>query len=169
MKITNTETNRNLLIAFAAESQAQSRYNCFAKRAIQEGYCQIADAFKHAADQKGIHLRCLFDLLCDSHIQIIAAYRPCRSGATIDNLVAAAVEENYFNSQMYPEFADIAELEGLPGIADLFRSLAVAEYRHEEIFLELLEQITDSFYSFSVPTAFRSTAFLTALRATRVT
>jgi len=169
MNIANTETVRNLVIAFGAESHAQTRYNCFAKRASSEGYCQIAAAFKQVADQEAIHLRCLFDLLCDCHVQILPAYCPCRSGSTIDNLIAAAVEENYFTTEMYPEFADIAELQGLPGIADLFWSLAMAEYMHEDIFLELVEEITDSFYSSTVPTAFRSTAFLTASRATRVT
>jgi len=144
MKIADTQTKTNLLIAFAAESRAQCRYKSFADRAIQEGYRRIAEAFKHAADREAMHAMCILDFLGDTEPPVFPEYRPQVAEPTMKNLIAAAREKNHLSTRIYPQFALLAELQGLLGIADLFRNLAVAEYWHEETFLELLAEMNET-------------------------
>lgn len=139
--IKGTKTEKHLLIAFAGESQARNRYTYFASQAKKEGYEQIAAIFLETADNEKEHAKRLFKLLEGGEVEIIASFPAGVLGSTKENLKAAAIGENYEHTKMYPEFARIAEEEGFPDIAAIFRAIAVAEKQHERRFLALLENI----------------------------
>jgi len=139
--IKGTKTEKNLLTAFAGESQARNRYTYFASQAKKEGYEQIAAVFLETADNEKEHAKRLFKLLEGGEVEIIASFPAGVIGNTKENLKAAATGENYEYTKMYPEFARIAEEEGFPNIAAIFRAIAVAEKQHEKRFLALLENI----------------------------
>jgi len=139
--IKGTKTEKHLLTAFAGESQARNRYTYFASQAKKEGYEQIAAVFLETADNEKEHAKRLFKLLEGGEVEIIASFPAGVIGNTKENLKAAATGENYEYTKMYPEFARIAEEEGFPNIAAIFRAIAVAEKQHEKRFLALLENI----------------------------
>jgi len=139
--IKGTKTEKNLLIAFAGESQARNRYTYFASQAKKEGYEQIAAVFLETADNEKEHAKRLFKLLEGGEVEITASFPAGVLGNTKENLKAAANGENYEHTKLYPEFAHIAEEEGFPNIAAIFRAIAVAEKQHEKRFLALLENI----------------------------
>ena len=139
--IKGTKTEKHLLIAFAGESQARNRYTYFASQAKKEGYEQIAAIFLETADNEKEHAKRLFKLLEGGEVEIIASFPAGVLGNTKENLKAAAIGENYEHTKLYPEFARIAEEEGFPDIAAIFRAIAVAEKQHERRFLALLENI----------------------------
>ena len=139
--IKGTKTEKNLLIAFAGESQARNRYTYFASQAKKEGYEQIAAVFLETADNEKEHAKRLFKLLEGGEVEIIASFPAGVLGNTKENLKAAATGENYEHTKLYPEFARIAEEEGFPNIAAIFKAIAVAEKQHEKRFLALLEDI----------------------------
>jgi len=139
--IKGTKTEKHLLIAFAGESQARNRYTYFASQAKREGYEQIAAIFLETADNEKEHAKRLFKLLEGGEVEIIASFPAGVLGNTKENLKAAAIGENYEHTKLYPEFARIAEEEGFPDIAAIFRAIAVAEKQHEKRFLALLENI----------------------------
>ncbi len=136
-----TRTERNLLIAFAGESQARNRYTFFASQARKEGYEQIAAIFLETAENEKEHAETLFKLLEGGHVEITASYPAGRIGSTAENLRAAAEGERYEYTEMYPEFARVAEEEGFKEIAATLRAISVAEKHHEERFLKLLENV----------------------------
>jgi len=139
--IKGTKTEKNLLIAFAGESQARNRYTYFASQAKKEGYEQIAAIFLETADNEKEHAKRLFKLLEGGEVEITASFPAGVLGNTKENLKAAATGENYEHTKLYPEFARIAEEEGFPHIAAIFKAIAVAEKQHEKRFLALLENI----------------------------
>ena len=139
--IRGTETERNLLTAFAGESQARNRYTYFASQAKKEGYEQIAAVFLETADNEKEHAKRLFKFLEGGEVEIRAAFPAGVIGDTKENLRAAARGENYEHTEMYPGFAQKAEEEGFNEIASVFRSIAVAEKQHERRYLALLENI----------------------------
>jgi len=139
--IKGTRTEKNLLTAFAGESQARNRYTYFASQARKEGYEQIAAIFLETADNEKEHAKRLFKFLEGGEVEINATFPAGVIGSTKDNLKAAAQGENYEHTQMYPEFARIAEEEGFQEIAAVFRAIAVAEKQHEKRYLNLLENI----------------------------
>lgn len=139
--VKGTKTERNLLAAFAGESQARNRYTFFASRAKKEGYEQISGVFLETAANEKEHAERLFKFLEGGEFEISAAFPAGVIGATTENLRASAAGENHEHTTMYPEFAKIAEEEGLSDIAAVFRSIAVAEKQHEKRFLALLENI----------------------------
>jgi len=139
--IKGTRTERNLLTAFAGESQARNRYTFFASQARKEGYEQIAAIFLETADNEKEHAETLFKLLEGGEVEITAKFPAGRIGTTAENLRAAAEGENYEHTTMYPEFAKVAEEEGFPEIAKTLRAIAVAERFHERRFKALLENI----------------------------
>lgn len=141
MNIKGTRTEKNLLTAFAGESQARNRYNYFASVAKKEGYEQISAIFAETADHEKEHAKRLFKFLQGGDLEITAAFPAGKIGTTIENLQASAAGENHEHTDMYPEFAKIAEEEGFPQIASVFRAIAVAEDGHEKRFLALLENI----------------------------
>ncbi len=110
-----TQTEKNLLKAFAGESQARNRYTFFAKQAAKEGYEQIAALFLETAENEGQHAKMYFRHLEGGIVEITAAYPAGKIGTTAENLLAAADGENEEWTDLYPAFADMAESEGLQG------------------------------------------------------
>jgi rubrerythrin len=136
-----TQTEKNLLTAFAGESQARNRYTYFATTAKKEGYVQIAMIFDETANQEREHAKRLFKFLEGGAVEITAAYPAGIIGTTAENLEASAEGENFEWTKMYPGFADKADEEGFPEIASAMRSIAVAEKQHEKRYLDLRSNI----------------------------
>ncbi|MEO0070799.1 MAG: rubrerythrin [candidate division WOR-3 bacterium] len=143
MQLKGSRTEKNILTAFAGESQARNRYTYFASKARDEGYIQMALIFEETANQEKEHAKRLFKLLEGGEVEIKASFPAGVIGSTVDNLKAAAAGENYEWTQMYPEFAKIAEEEGFSEIAAIFRAIAVAEKQHEKRYLALKANIED--------------------------
>lgn len=143
MELKGSQTEKNLLAAFAGESQARNRYTYFASQARKEGYVQIAAIFEETADQEKEHAKREFKFLKGGEVEITAAFPAGVIGNTVENLKAAAAGEHYETTEMYPDFAKVAEQEGFEEIAKVFRSIAVAEKRHEDRYVALARNITD--------------------------
>ncbi len=143
MKLRGTDTERNLLTAFAGESQARNRYTYCADRAREEGYEQMAAIFDETAGQEREHAKRLFQFLEGGEAQIRAAFPAGTIGTTLENLKAAAAGEHYETTEMYPGFAQVAEKEGFREIAAVFRKIAVAEKRHEDRYVALANNIAE--------------------------
>ena len=143
MELKGSQTEKNLLAAFAGESQARNRYTYFASQAKKEGYIQIAAIFEETANQEKEHAKREFKFLKGGEVEITAAFPAGVIGSTVENLKAAAAGEHYETTQMYPDFAKVAEEEGFPEIAKVFSNIAVAEKYHKERFLALAKNITD--------------------------
>ena len=109
MELKGSQTEKNLLAAFAGESQARNRYTYFASQARKEGYIQIAAIFEETANQEKEHAKREFKFLQGGEVEITAAFPAGVIGSTLDNLKAAAAGEHYENTQMYPDFAETAE------------------------------------------------------------
>lgn len=138
-----TETEKNILTAFAGESQARNRYNFFASQAKKEGYEQISAIFADTADNEKEHAKRLFKFLEGGEAEVRASFPAGVIGPTVENLRAAAAGEKHEYSEMYPEFAAKADLEGFPEVAETMRSIAMAEVGHEKRFLALAKNIDD--------------------------
>ena len=140
-KLVGTQTEKNLLTAFAGESQARNRYTYFAKQARNDGFVQISDIFTETADHEKEHAKRLFKFLEGGEVEIAGAFPAGVIGSTLDNLKASAAGENYEYTTMYPGFAKTAEEEGLNEIADVFMAVAVAEKQHEKRYNDLAANI----------------------------
>lgn len=136
-----TQTEKNLLTAFAGESQARNRYSYFASQAKKEGYEQISAIFLETADNEKEHAKRLFKFLEGGEVEVCGAFPAGKIGTTAENLKEAAAGENYEYTRMYPEFAKIAEQEGFSEIAAVFMAIANAERQHEKRYLGLLKNI----------------------------
>ncbi len=136
-----TQTEKNLLTAFAGESQARNRYTYYASKAKKEGYVQISDIFAETADQEKEHAKRLFKLLEGGEVEISGAFPAGTIDPTVENLKAAAAGENYEHTDMYPGIAKVAEEEGFSDIAAVFLAIAVAEKQHEKRYLDLAANI----------------------------
>ena len=143
MSIKGTQTEKNLLKAFAGESQARNRYSMFAKIAKKEGYEQIADFFLETAANEYMHAKIFFRHLEGGPVEITATYPAGIEGTTKENLLAAAEGENEEWVELYPEFARIADEEGFPKVAASFRQIARIEKDHEERYRKLLANIEE--------------------------
>jgi rubrerythrin len=141
MELKASRTEKNLLTAFAGESQARNRYTYFAGQAKKEGYEQIAAIFEETANQEKEHAKRLFKFLEGGEAEIAAAFPAGVIGSTSENLKAAAAGENYETTQMYPGFAKVADEEEFREIAEVFRNIAVAEARHRDRYLALAQNI----------------------------
>lgn len=148
-KIKADKTIENLAKAFVGESQARNRYTFYSKIAKKEGYEQIAEIFSITAENEKEHAKWLFQLINElskkagkeiKEIKIEASV-PITLGNTIENLKAAIAGENYEYTKMYPEFANIAEKEGLKEIAQRLRAIAISEKHHEERYLKILKEL----------------------------
>ena len=139
--VKGTKTEKNLLTAFAGESQARNRYTYFASQAKKEGYEQIAAIFLETADNEKEHAKRLFKFLEGGEAEVHAVFPAGMIGDTGANLREAASGENHEHTVMYPEFAKMASTEGFAAIAAVFRAIAVAETQHEKRYLDLLENI----------------------------
>jgi rubrerythrin len=136
-----TQTEKNILTAFAGESQARNRYTYFASKAKKEGYVQMSAIFAETADQEKEHAKRLFKLLEGGEVAINASFPAGVIGTTLENLKAAAAGEKYEYAEMYPGFAKVARAEGFSDIADIFMAIAVAERQHEKRYLALAANI----------------------------
>ena len=138
-----TQTEQNLLKAFAGESQARTSYTFFASVAKKEGYEQIAAVFMETAEQEKEHAKRFFKFLEGGDVTITATYPAGKIGTTQENLLAAAKGENEEWDVLYPDFAKVAEEEGFPAVAAAFRAISTVEAEHERRYLKLLSRITD--------------------------
>jgi rubrerythrin len=136
-----TQTEKNILTAFAGESQARNRYTCFAEAAEKEGFEQISRIFAETADQEREHAKRLFKFLEGGAVTIDAAYPAGVIGNTAENLKAAAVGEDYEWQEMYPGFAKTAREEGFNAAAAVMEAIAVAEKQHAKRYLKLKENL----------------------------
>lgn len=141
MNLKGTRTEKNLLTAFAGESQARNRYTYFASKAKKEGYEQIAAIFLETADHEKEHAKRLFKFLQGGEVEITASFPAGVIGDTVSNLKDAAGGENHEHVEMYPEFAKVADEEGFAEIAKVFRAIARAEVEHEKRFRKLIANI----------------------------
>ncbi|MDL1975381.1 MAG: rubrerythrin family protein [Deltaproteobacteria bacterium] len=141
MALKGTKTERNILTAFAGESQARNRYTYFAGQAKKEGFVQISAIFEETANQEKEHAKRLFKLLEGGEVEIRAAFPAGVIGTTAENLEASAGGEHYEWEEMYPSFAGTAHEEGLDAIAKIFESIAIAEKQHEKRYLALLANV----------------------------
>jgi len=140
-ELKGTQTEKNILTAFAGESQARNRYSYFASQAKKDGYVQMSDIFEETANQEKEHAKRLFKLLQGGELEISASFPAGVIGTTLENLKEAAGGENYEWTEMYPGFAKTAREEGFEDIANIFDSIAVAEKQHEKRYLALAGNI----------------------------
>ena len=137
--IKGTKTEQNLLKSFAGESQARGRYVYFASIAKKEGYEQISAIFSETAEQEKEHAKRFFKFLEGGMVEITASFPAGILSTTLENLKAAAAGENEEWSELYPEFAKVADEEGFPEIAEAWRRIATVEAGHEARYLKLNE------------------------------
>ncbi len=140
--IQGTRTEKNLLAAFAGESQARNRYTYFAGIARKEGLVQIAHIFEETADQEREHAKRFFKFLEGGDLEITETYPAGKLGSTLENLHAAAAGEEHEWTEMYPEFARIAREEGFEQVALAFEAISVAEKQHERRYRALAENLS---------------------------
>ena len=141
--IKGTQTEKNLLKAFAGESQARTRYTFFASVAKKEGYEQIAAIFTETAEQEKEHAERFFKFLGGGMVEITASYPAGVIGKTIDNLKEAAAGEKDEWSELYPTFARVAREEGFDKVADAFEHITEVEQVHEARYLKMLAHLED--------------------------
>jgi len=146
MNLKGSETEKNLLKAFAGESQARNRYTYFASVAKKEGYEQISAIFTETADNEKEHAKIFFKHLEKSQglpVEITASYPAGKIGTTKENLLAAANGEHEEWGELYPKFEKIALKEGFKDIAESFREIAEVEEQHEKRYRKLLKNVEE--------------------------
>jgi rubrerythrin len=146
MNLRGSETEKNLLKAFAGESQARNRYTYFASVAKKEGFEQISGIFQETADNEKEHAKIFFQHLKNSEgraLEINASYPAGKIGTTKENLFAAAEGEKMEWGKIYPDFEKIAKKEGFKEIADSFKQIAEVEEKHEKRYRKLLKNIIE--------------------------
>ncbi len=141
MDFNGSQTEKNLLAAFAGESQARTRYTFFASQARKEGYEQIAAIFEETSDNEKEHAKLFFKHLKGGSVEITASYPAGVIAFTNENLKAAAAGEKLEWGTLYPNFGDIAEKEGFPEVARTFRAVAKVEDYHERRYLRILDNL----------------------------
>ena len=146
MELAGSKTERNLLLAFAGESQARNRYTYYASQATKDGFVQIARIFEETANQEKEHAKRFFKFLEGGMIEITSRYPAGMIGTTAENLQAAAEGEHEEHAVLYPEFAKIAAEEGFPKIAATFLAIASVEAEHEARYRKLLERVESGNY-----------------------
>ena len=132
MELKGSKTEKNLMAAFAGESQARNKYTYFASKARKDGFEQIAAIFEETANNEKEHAKLWFKELNGGDIS-----------STEENLLAAAEGENYEWTDMYDGFAKVAEEEGFTAIAAKFRAVAAIEKEHEERYRKLLNNVKE--------------------------
>ncbi len=140
--IIGSQTEKNLLKAFAGESQARNRYTFFAAKASEEGFEHIAHIFRETGEQEVVHALQFFQYFeSGKPLEIAACYPAGVIGSTEKNLEAAAEGELEEWQQLYPEFAQIAKDEGFAEVAKTFNAVAISEKQHERRYRSLLEHV----------------------------
>ncbi|SKA83567.1 Rubrerythrin [Paucidesulfovibrio gracilis DSM 16080] len=156
MSIKGTRTEKNLLTAFAGESQARNRYTYYASVAKKEGFVQISHIFEETAGHEKEHAKRLYKFLEGGEAEITASFPAGIIGSTLENLKEAAEGEKHEHSSMYPEFAKIAREEGFKQIGDVFENIGKAEVYHEERYRALIANIeNDRVFKKDEPTVWR--------------
>jgi rubrerythrin len=140
-ELKGSETEQNLLKAFAGESQARNRYTYFVSVAKKEGYEQIAGLFQETADNEKEHAKRFFKFLEGGDLEITATYPAGKIGTTLENLKGAAAGENEEHTIIYPAFADVAAEEGFPAVAACFKMIAKVEVEHEKRYNKIIANI----------------------------
>jgi len=146
MELKGSQTEKNLLKAFAGESQARNRYTYFASVAKKEGYEQISAIFTETSENEKEHAKVFFKHLEHSEglpVEITASYPAGKIGTTKENLLAAANGEKEEWSALYPEFEEIARKEGFEEIAESFKEISEVEEQHEKRYRKLLKNIEE--------------------------
>lgn len=143
MELKGSKTEKNLMAAFAGESQARNRYTYFSEKAKKDGYRQISEMFEETANQEREHAKRLFKFMQGGEVEITGSFPAGVIGETINNLKAAASGENHEWTDMYPGFARIAREEGFEPIAKVFEAISVAERQHEKRFLDFAKNIAE--------------------------
>ena len=141
MEFKGSQTEKNLLAAFAGESQARTRYTFFASEAKKEGFEQISAIFQETSDNEKEHAQLFFEQLKGGAVEIKASYPAGIVGSTALNLKAAAEGEKFEWGTLYPGFADVAEKESFKEPARVFRQVAKVEAYHERRYLKLLANV----------------------------
>jgi rubrerythrin len=139
--IKGSQTENNLMISFAGESQARNRYTYFAGIAKKEGLVQIAHIFEETADQEKEHAKRFFKFLEGGEVEITESFPAGNNGTTLENLRAAAEGEEHEWTEMYPKFAKIAKEEGFNAVAAAFSAIAIAEKQHEKRYSDLADNL----------------------------
>ncbi|MGD9366567.1 MAG: rubrerythrin family protein [Desulfobacteraceae bacterium] len=132
-----SQTEKNLLLSFAGESQARNRYTYFASQAKKDGYVQIAHIFEETANQEKEHAKRFFKFLEGGEIEVTGAFPAGVIGTTLENLIASANGEQYEHTEMYPGFAKMAREEGFEAQAMVWDAVSVAEKQHEKRYRDL--------------------------------
>jgi rubrerythrin len=141
MDLKGSQTEKNLLVAFAGESQARTRYTFFASQARKESYEQISGIFQETSDNEKEHAQLFFNHLKGGMVEITASYPAGTIGKTAQNLMAAADGEKLEWGTLYPNFGEVAEKEGFPEVAKTFRMVAKVESYHERRYRKLLANV----------------------------
>ncbi len=141
MELKGSQTERNVLMAFAGESQARTRYTYFSSQARNDGYIQIATIFEETANQEKEHAKRFFKFLQGGEVKIECAFPAGVVGTTLENLSVAARGENEEWSSLYPSFAAKAREEDFKTIGVMFDMISNAEKLHERRFRGLLESL----------------------------
>ena len=156
MELKGSQTERNLLMAFAGESQARNRYTYFSSQARNDGYIQIAQIFEETANQEKEHAKRFFKFLQGGEVKIECAFPAGIVASTAENLLAAANGEHEEWSSLYPGFAAVAREEGLKAVGTIFDMVSVAEKQHERRYRALLENLKcDRVFKRPEPTKWR--------------
>lgn len=140
-KLVGSQTEKNLITAFAGESQARNRYSYFSGQARKDGFVQISQIFDETANQEKEHAKRFFKFLEGGEVMVSHAFPAGVIGNTLQNLKAAAAGERYEHTEMYPGFASVARAEGFSVIADVFEAICVSERQHEKRYLDLAGNI----------------------------
>ena len=139
--IKGTQTEKNLLIAFAGESQARNKYTYFAGAAKKEGLMQIADIFEETANQEKEHAKRFFKFLEGGNVEITEIFPAGKIATTLENLREAAAGEEHEWTEMYPAFEKIAREEGFNQVAAAFKAISIAEKQHGKRYQELADNL----------------------------
>jgi rubrerythrin len=140
-KLKGTQTEKNLLAAFAGESQARNRYTYFAGQARKDGFKQIEAIFIETAENEKEHAKRFFKFLEGGMVEITAMFPAGTIGTTKENLKASAAGEHEEWETLYPKAAEIADKEGFPEVATVFKMIAKVEAQHEARYSKLLKNI----------------------------
>ncbi len=135
--VKGTRTEKNLMMAFAGESQARNRYSYYSGAAKKEGLVQISAIFEETANQEKEHAKRFFKFLEGGEVEITGSFPAGTIGTTLENLRAAAAGEEHEWKELYPAFAQVARDEGFPHIAEAFEAISVAEKQHEKRYRDL--------------------------------
>ncbi len=140
-KFRESRTAKNLLISYAFESQATTRYIFFSNKAKEDGYIQISKIFKETADQELEHALRFFKFFNGGELEVTSSFLTGVIKTTYDNLIASADLEKYVHTDLYPGFAKIGREEGFDRAADFWDAISIAEAQHEKTFLALADNL----------------------------